>query len=89
MAMDRYLSMFATAGISIVLLGVVVMVLEAFKDSTENGSTAYTVLNQSLGLFTGLTSKFTTVGNIAGVLFLLVILGLVGFWGYTRIRGRV
>ncbi len=89
MPMDRYLTMFATAGIALVLLGTVVMVLEAFKDASTSGSIAEKVINQSLQLFTGLTSQFSTVGSIAGILFLLVILGLVGFWGYTKIRGRV
>ena len=33
------------------------------------------------------TAQFATVGTIAGTLFLLVVLALVGFWGYQKVRG--
>jgi len=90
MALARYLEMFAGAGLAIVFLIVVTLVIQAFRDSiTDTSSPAYKTANQSLGLFTNLTSQFGTIGTIGGVLALLAILGFVGFFGYMAYKRRV
>lgn len=83
----NYINWFAIAGVSMIFLGVMAIVLTAFRDTQTSTDVAYVILNDSLNLFSGLTSQFSTVGTIAGTLFLLVVLALVGFWGYQRVRG--
>jgi hypothetical protein len=83
----NYINWFAIAGVSVIFLGVMAIVKQAFRDTQETTDVAYTILNDSLNLFSGLTGQFATVGTIAGTLFLLVVLALVGFWGYSRTKG--
>ena len=85
----NYINWFAVAGVAVIFLGVMAIVIQAFRDTQEETDTAYVILNDSLQLFSGLTGQFGTVGTIAGTLFLLVVLALVGFWGYGQVRGRM
>lgn len=84
--LDNYINIFVGAGLSLLFLTVIVIVISAFQDTQANTSAAYGVLNNTLGMFTNLTAQFTTIGTVGGVLALLVILSLVGVWGYGKVK---
>jgi uncharacterized membrane protein len=64
------------------LIGAIyVIVLAALGDSTTNVE-AEGVINNTIDLFTNFSSQFGTVGTVAGVLLLLVILAAAGIGGY-------
>jgi len=43
---------------------------------------AYNISNAGLGLFTGLTGQFSTIGQVSGVLVLFAVMALFGIGGY-------
>lgn len=68
--------------------GIAVLVLDAFSDSAANDSPAQGIFQSGMDLFANFFAQLGTVGTIAGVLLLLVLLGAVGLWGWQATRGR-
>lgn len=87
--LDTYINYFVGAGAAVLLMAVIVIVLNAFQGTQTAGTAAFSVLNNTQQMFVNLTSQFTTIGTVGGVLALLVIIGLVGVFGYQRIKGRM
>jgi len=48
---------------------------------------AYNISNSGLGLFTGLTGQFSTIGQVSGVLVLFAVMALFGIGGYMAFQG--
>lgn len=64
-----------------VIGAVFVIVLAALQGSTTNAD-AITVINQTITLFTNFSAQFGTIGTVAGVLLLVVLIGAAGIGGY-------
>jgi len=76
-------------GIGVILVGVLAIVLSAFKDAT-NDSTAQTTISNGQTFLSNLTGQFGTIGTVAGVLILfglVITSGLGGYYLYQRARG--
>lgn len=77
--------------IGVVLIGVVAIMLQAFKDSQTANSYAANISQDGLTFLDNTTSQFGTAGTVLGVSLLLVIIGALGFGGYMAVqkyRGR-
>lgn len=81
-AIDHPLILFVIGFFGVGILGaVMVIVLAALYGSTTNLD-ALTVINQTIDLFTNFTAQFPTIGTVAGVLLLVVLLAVAGIGGY-------
>ena len=79
-----------TLGIATITIAVYAIVIGAFRDTQTSGTLPYNVTNAGLTLFSGLTSQFSTIGNISGVLLLVAVMALFGvgaYMGYQQVSG--
>lgn len=70
---------------AIISIGVTVLVIVGFNDSTTNAQ-ATVVFGNGLTMLTNFTSQLGTVGTIAGVLLLVGLVSLVGMYAYGKYR---
>lgn len=83
MAMSHPLVAFIMGLFGVGVLAVVyVIVIAALGDATTN-TTAGTIVNNTLNLFSNFTGQFDTIGSVGGVLILLVLLAAAGIGVYT------
>ena len=87
--LSKYINYFVGAGFALLMLGIVAIVLQEFQGTQSNTTTAYTILGNTLGMFTNMTGQLPTVGKVAGVLALLVVIGLIGLFGYQKVRRSI
>lgn len=86
-AMSHPLVMFIVGFFGVGFIGAIyVIILGALNSSTTN-TTAQTVINNTLDLFTQFTGQFSTIGLVGGILLLLVLVAAAGVgavWAYRR-----
>lgn len=68
-------------GAVVIGVGVTVLVLDAFNSSTTNGA-AQGVFGNGITLFSNFTGQLPTIGTIAGILLLVVLVALAGIGAY-------
>jgi len=71
----------------LITMGVAVLVLDAFNQSTTNAP-AQTVFNNGITMLTNFTAQLGTVGTIGGILILVVLVALAGIGGFAFARNR-
>lgn len=64
-----------------IIAAIYVIVLAALKDTTTDAD-ALSVIGNTTTLFKNFTLQFGTIGTVAGVLLLVVLIALVGVGGY-------
>lgn len=85
---NQWIGVGMAVGVGVILLGVLAIVLSAFKDATTDAN-ATSVINSGLTFLENFSSQFGTIGTIAGVLLLfglVVASGLGGYYLYQRVR---
>ena len=87
--LSKYINYFVGAGFALLFLGIVAIVLQEFQTTQTSGTAAHTVLGNALGMFSNLTGQLPTVGKVAGVLALLVVIGLIGLFGYQKVKSAI
>lgn len=88
MAGNNLVTVFVVSFIAVLIsIGVGVLVLDAFNSSTTNGA-AQTVFGDGITMLSNFTGQLPTIGTIAGILLLVVLVALAGIGGYNYYRGR-
>ena len=89
----------ATLGLATITIAIYAIIVQAFRNSqvTNTGGCnatsvvkcgyAYNISNAGLGLFSGLTNQFSTIGQVSGVLVLFAVMALFGIGGYAAYQG--
>jgi len=72
----------ATLGLATITIAIYAIIVQAFRNSQTTNSLAWNITNSGLGLFTGLTGQFSTIGQVSGVLVLFAVMALFGIGGY-------
>lgn len=84
---NAIITVIATLGLATISIAVYAIVVSAFRDSQVAGSLPYNITNDGLNLFSGLTSQFSTIGTVSGVLLLVAVMALFGIGGYMAYQG--
>jgi hypothetical protein len=85
-ALQHPLVMFIVGFFAVGFLGAVYVIVLAALYSSTTDSTAQTVINNTLVLFSNFTNQFGTIGTVGGVLVLLVLLAAAGIGAAVAYR---
>lgn len=88
-AMQHPLVMFIVGFFGVGFLGAIYVIILGALYSSTTDTTAQTVINNTLDLFSQFTGQFGTIGLVGGILLLLVLVGAAGVGAamvYNRYR---
>ena len=78
----QYIGIAIALGSSVVGLMLYAIIVQAVRNTQTAGTLAWNIANSGLALFTGVTSQFSTIGSLVGVLILAGVVFAAGFGGY-------
>lgn len=86
---QSYISLFIVGMIAVIVtVGVATLILVAFSDPTVASNQSDDVFDDGVTMITNFSSQFGTVGSIAGILLLVVLVSLAGIGVYNYGRGK-
>ena len=87
----QYMEVAMALGFSVVGLMIYAIIVGAVRDTQTKGGLAYNIANSGLNLFSGITSQFSTIGTLTGVLILAGVVlgaGIGGYALYNKASGK-
>lgn len=82
--MDNIIKTIMGLGAAALSIALIVFVVGQLKTALSGDEAVEGILDNIVELFSGFTSQFGKLGTIAGVVVLVAIIGLAGFWIYRR-----